>query len=228
LIDQVLPLIEAALGKDGAVVAGKKPVDSDLDTLLANVSEIIDSSSTKDLDSLPIVVDYLQSWSSDGEMGNSREYFQQTSLEGWEGCLEERIAQTVLDTYADLKPLMWNSSTLGEQETQFEPPPRVAGEEPIRDPGDAGPFEELRDSLQIAVEASKPINPAAEVIETKNAIPKQPAIEYDIVMPEPDEEPPAPRPISRTDAPTAGETENHTVKRTYQNLFSDLRQKKQA
>ncbi len=156
-------------------------------------------------ESPPVVIDSLPVWEPDhSEIGASREYY----LEDSAGGLEEQIAQTVLDTYDDVHPLMWNSSTAEE----IEPPPRVAGEEPIRDPGDAAPFEELQNHLRQAVDAIRPVE--------EDRLPETSSLKFDIVLPESDEEATATGSKQRSENPS-GET-------SYNNLFSKIRRRKQA
>lgn len=206
LIDRMLPLIDAALSDD--------------------CPEIVFQSSglAEDLDSLPLILDYLLPWQEPAELDHPSAYYLSPHLED---DLEFELAQTVLDTHTDVQPLLWNSTTESLAEPKLEPPPRVANEEPIRDPGDLTPYEELKHNLQKAVEAVShsieplPVKPKAEPTAIRPA-----QIEYDIVMPEPDEEPTGHGPISRTDAPAAGTIENHAARKTYGNLFSKIRQKK--
>ena len=218
LIEKMLPLIDAALvasGREGQ--ADELIAHASLETILANISEIVDAGTSVDLESLPFVIDSVPVWEGDPASGKSHDVFMKVPAEEPSADLEEQIAQLVLDTHTDLQPLLWSSTTESEPQS---PPSRIEGEEPIRDPGDPTPFEQLRESLQKAVEAVQPIAQAEEIS------PRPMPIEYDIVMPEPDEEPTDSRPITRTDAPNG--IENHATRRPYENLFSKIRHKKQA
>jgi hypothetical protein len=212
LIDRVMPLIEAALSEDCPEFI--------LET----------SGLAEDLDSLPVMVDCLLPWQDQADLGKPCAYYLSPRSEDG---LELEIAQTVLDTHTNVQPLLWNSTTESLAEPKPEPPPRSATEEPIRDPGDSAPFEELKHNLRKAVEAVSQ-SAAIEAIPPKPK-PEPPAarpakVEYDIVMPEADDddEPSSKDPISRTDAPAPGTIENHAARKSYSNLFSKVRQKKQA
>jgi hypothetical protein len=245
IIDQVMPLIDAALSDDcptielgnNAAEGSKEPAakrNPNTETIIANVFAMSDSGTTRDLDSLPIVIDYLPPREPNRHAATANQYFLQSGSEESGADMEERIARTVLDTYTEVQTLMWHSTTQSERENEIEPPTRVAGGEPIRDPGDPVPFDELRKCIEKALDATKPINetiavrPEPAPTETKNLVPRQPAIEYDIVLPEPDDNPAETGPVSRTDAPNTDEDEKSPARRSYNNLFSKIRHRKQA
>ncbi len=192
LIDQLLPMIDAALSN---------------------------AVTTEEMDSLPFVIESPPLWQGPSGPGNSSEYFLSPGLET---DLEMQIAQMVLDTHTHIQPLLWSSTTQSEAEQKPEPPPCLPNEEPIRDPGDDLPFEELKQSLQKAVGAIPPVSKP----ESQAATSRLKAVEYDIVLPE-EEEPSEDGLHSRTDAPAPGPIENHATRRAYSNLFSKVRQKKQ-
>ena len=228
IIDRMLPLIEAALGDD--------PPEVEYDSLLKKTSEdsapmfVVDPSFEAILNEYSaeigaptrrgvVVLLYGQRLlERRGSRAASGEYVLRAGAEP-PAAWEEEIAQTVLDTYTDIQPLLWDS--MADAETQpVAPPPRGPKEERILDPGDAGPFEELRKGLEEAVKAA---GPAIELIEETPA-PRRtsPAAEaepsetpYDIVLPDSDEdEEPAPGgPVARADA----------AERPYKYLFSKLR-----
>ncbi len=207
LIDQVLPMIDAVLNDE--LCESNLPTDSKDDT-------------TPDCD-IPLVIEESTTCGAGDELAKSHEYLLSSGGEDLENDLERQIAQTVLEAYADVQPLIWNSTTDSEPEHQTESTlPLVAGEEPIREPGDSTPFEELRNTLEEAANATTPL-PAEPILEPNEVIEEEPPAEipqreisppvvhhqYDIVLPETDEEP-----ISKPH-------------RSYQNLYSKVR-KKQA
>lgn len=228
LIDRVMPLIEAALSDDCPdILLGLSGLADGLDDGPLEESSATGKAGTpEEWDSPPVMVETHLPWQP--AMGAASAYYLSSRLGA---DLELQIAQTVLDTHTDVLPLMWSSTTESADEPKPEPPPRVANEEPIRDPGDQAPFEQLKQSLQKAVEAISQSG-ADEIAKAKPenaALIHHPVpVEYDIVMPEPDEEPSHPGSISRTDRPAAGHIEHHAPRRTYGDLFSKIRQKKQS
>ncbi len=232
LIDRVLPLIEAALEVDPAEVPfhpiqektseDSAPIviaDPSFEAILNEFSAQIGSNRSEAAEAeLPLLFVDNAHLNAE-EPGTSGEYVLRAGSEP-AAAWEEEIAQTVLDTYSDIQPLLWDSMADAETEPIAQPLPRSTDEEPILDPGDRARYEELRQGLEAAVKAA---GPASELIEEDSSPTEEPEqteiqpakIEYDIVLPESEEEEkPEPRdPIARTDA----------AERPYKYLFSKLR-----
>lgn len=258
LIDRVMPLIDAALHGDFSEL--DEDSDADVQTSFLNQFKVSSPEPVSDPVGEPFLAEaslagqwapteerdeiaWLMNQQFPVEIGNSseesHEYVTLPQSESSFQDLEEQIAQTVLDTYNDVQPLLWSSTTDSESDAPIEPPPVAPGEEPIRDPGDATPFDELREALEQAIEAS---TQAADEQPSGPAEPKPPAppsvkdeptdkphrsqMEYDIVLPESDEE----TEMGPSNNTNADQRENRAPQRPHstRNLFSKIRRKEQA
>lgn len=248
LIDRVMPLIDAALDsggdftelddliesdpqsnflKDFTTSASKPTVSDSLgEPFLAEASLAGDWDQTDGLDEMVSLMNQELPLDIGNSSEESHEYLTIPQSESSLQDIEEKIAQTVLDTYNDVQPLIWNSTTETEADAKTEPPPVSPGEEPILEPGDSTPFDELRETLQQAVEATT--EPVSELVEQSESPtpanedqttkPHPTQVEYDVVLPEPEEE-------SQVSSRGSGGPQQPYSTR---NLFSRIRRKEQA
>ncbi|MCA9067614.1 MAG: hypothetical protein KDA84_01740, partial [Planctomycetaceae bacterium] len=259
MIDRVMPLIDAAMHSAEDSTELNDPLETELEKSFKNslkdqspepVSDPVgtpffaeaslagDFHDKDDLDEIVSLMNQQCPLSIGNSSEESREYVAVPETQSSSPDIEEQIAQMVLDTYNEVQPLIWNSTTETEPEAKVEPPAVAPGEEPIRDPGDSTPFDELRETLEQAVKAAT--EPVSELVEEpepqmqvgEESIPKQrqTQAEYDIVLPEPVEETEAESNESQTAAPFSEERETKALQRPHstRNLFSKIRRKEQA